>query len=295
MINFIRGKIKNISFLRNFIAYSLAPSGMFDKVIKNMEITNDWKNRIKICKECPDNNLINHVMNAGEIVSGKQLMHNGIQINLGSYYGPEISQLLLLNRGVHEPQEEFAFQEVLKFIRKSPTMLELGSFWAFYSMWLNQKITGAKCFMVEPDQFNIQAGIRNFKLNNMKGNFTLATVGIKNKQLKDIKQIGVDDFCNDKGIEFLDILHSDIQGFEYEMLQGAEKMISLNQIGYIFISTHSNDLHDQCFNFLKMKNFIILCSANIDETYSEDGLIVARSSDYPGPDKIEISKRVKQI
>ena len=33
-------------------------------------------------------------------------MHNDIQIGLGSYYGPEMTQLILQNMGVHEPEEE---------------------------------------------------------------------------------------------------------------------------------------------------------------------------------------------
>ena len=39
-------------------------------------------------------------------------MHNGLKIHLGSYYGPEGATQLIINKGVHEPQEEYVFQEV---------------------------------------------------------------------------------------------------------------------------------------------------------------------------------------
>lgn len=59
-------------------------------------------------------------------------------------------------------------------------------------------------------------------------------------------------------INFINILHSDIQGAEYEMLLGAEKTFKDKKIGYIFISTHSNDVHNKCLEFLKNKEFKII-------------------------------------
>ena len=50
--------------------------------------------------------------------------------------------MLLENKGVHEPQEEKAFLEVLNYVEKGSTMIELGSYWGFYSLWFNKKIKG---------------------------------------------------------------------------------------------------------------------------------------------------------
>ena len=85
------------------------------------------------------------------------------------------------------------------------------------------------------------------------------------------------------------MLHSDIQGFEYDMLLGATKTITHKKIGYIFISTHGNKVHNDCLDFLKLNDFKILCSADDQETYSVDGLIVAKSNYYKGIDNIPIS------
>ena len=75
------------------------------------------------------------------------------------------------------------------------------------------------------------------------------------------------------------------------MLLGAEQTIVSNKVGYIFISTHSNELHEACFNWLIEHQFKIIASANLSESYSEDGLLVAKSINYKGIEPIEISRR----
>ena len=62
-------------------------------------------------------------------------MHNGVLVQRGSYYGETATVLLELNRGVHEPQEERIFQEVLPYIPAGGSILELGAYWGFHSIW----------------------------------------------------------------------------------------------------------------------------------------------------------------
>jgi hypothetical protein len=114
-----------------------------------------WQKRINHVLESADNKFIPKVEDAGEIRNGTQVMHNGLLIKLGSYYGPEYSKMLLLSKGVHEPQEERVFQEVLKAMPSGAIMLEMGVFWSFYSLWFQKEIKHAVNFMVEPDTFNL--------------------------------------------------------------------------------------------------------------------------------------------
>ena len=101
--------------------------------------------------------------------------------------------------------------------------------------------------------------------------------------------IAIDDFVAEKKIPFIHMLHSDIQGYENLMLHGAEACFRENKIGYVFISTHSNEIHDECRNFLRDKKFIILADANPDQSFSEDGLIAARSPLFDGIEPVNIS------
>jgi hypothetical protein len=292
MLKFIRKKIQANSFIRRLIGHHLVATGLFDWYFRNYKVSEEWQKRIDLIIECPDNKYIPRVINAGKIIRGKQIMHNNLKINLGSYYGPEIAKVLLLNNGVHEPQEEKVFQEVLKYIPDGATMIEMGSFWSFYSMWFNSKIKNAINFMIEPENFNIESGIRNFKLNNMKGCFIEAFIGEESKLLSDNKKmICIDDFLLNQNIQYVHILHSDIQGFENDMLKGANKTLSSYKVGFIFISTHSEELHINCLKDLDHLNYKIIAEASPLNSFSEDGLIVGRSPSISGIDNISISKR----
>ena len=88
----------------------------------------------------PLNLLIRRVADAGVIQDGLVRLHNGHQVPLAgeySYYSI-FSTILAINRGVHEPLEEFTFQEMLPHLPDAPVMLELRAMWAHYSMWMLQ-------------------------------------------------------------------------------------------------------------------------------------------------------------
>jgi hypothetical protein len=244
----------------------------------------DWSQRIALVKESADNNLIPKHEFAGKIINDFLYLHNGIKIHKNSYYGYCMLRLLMENYGVHEPQEEKAFCDVLPFINKGSVMIELGSYWGFYSMWFNKEING-KNILVEPDYKNMLFGQENFKLNNMEGVFYNKFIN----SYDDEKTITVNKIFELEQLDRVAICHSDIQGYEFEMLLGCSKV--LHKIDYFFISTHENNLHVKCIQFLKENNFQILCSANLDESYSYDGLIVAKNTKIEGVQEILISKR----
>jgi hypothetical protein len=294
MLQQIRILLRQNLLLRKLIAYYIAPSGLFDRKILSMKTDENFKRRTEEVLACSDNGFIPRVKNAGKVVSGKQIMHNGLKIYLGSYYGPEVAQQLYVNKGVHEPQEERVFAEVLKSMKDGAVMIELGSFWAFYSMWFQSVVKNAKNFMIEPDDFNMGFGVRNFKLNNFKGKFTNAFIGSNSDTTSKVPVICIDDFAKDNNIDFIDILHSDIQGYELEMLQGINNLVAKQKIGYIFISTHSNEVHYKCRDFLLEHGFTLVAEADKDNTFAEDGLIVAKQPGYAGVERVEIAQKVKQ-
>ena len=294
MLSALRNFSKKNILLRKIIGYYAASSGLFDSYFTKYSLSGALLDRANLVMESPDNVFIPRVAQAGRIASGKQILHNGIRIHLGSYYGPEYSQLLLLNKGVHEPQEERVFMEVLKSMPEGSLMIEMGAFWSFYSMWFQRSVKRAVNYMIEPDSFNMGHGKRNFRLNDMKGVFLQAFVADKSCN-GNIPTICIDDFVRQNKIDFIHMLHSDIQGFEYSMLEGATVSFDEKKIGYVFISTHSNDIHYKCLQYLQDRQFIIIASASLDESYSEDGLIAARAPYFPGIDAVAISKKQTKI
>jgi hypothetical protein len=264
----------------------------FNYFFPKYELTDIWKQRIDLVKSSPDNAKIKIVNNAGVLYPDHQLMHNGLKITLGSYYDYGNTVLLRENKGVHEPQEEYVFQEVLKILPSNAVMMELGSFWAFYSMWFLSALPRAKAFMVEPDPHKMNFGKLNFKLNNLRGVFDLGFISDHNDLKTSIPTLSVDYLVEKHNIDFLHVLHCDIQGYELKMLHGANSILKKKKVGFVFISTHSNQLHNDCEKYLQSVDYSIICSANLDETYSWDGLIVAQSSQYLKPLEIEINKKI---
>jgi len=260
-----------------------------------------WKFRIENTLSCPDNEYIPRVEDAGKIYGDQQVMHNGIRIVPGSYHGNKVSLQLEKNKGVHEPEEERVFQEVLKFMPEGATMLELGAYWGFYSMWFQKEVPNALNYLIEPDPTHLEFGKNNLALNSMKGDIHQAYIDEKSGSTEDgTPVISVDDFMQLKGIEKLHMLHSDIQGFERKMLEGARKAFENKAIDYVFISTHRahkfghddiNHIHDQCLDFFRDYDFFIIAETDLETTYSWDGLIAARRNDLSGPNEIDIAKR----
>ncbi|MFO0941594.1 MAG: FkbM family methyltransferase [Pirellulales bacterium] len=291
MLQSIRRLVRKSDLLRRLAGYHLASHWLMDSYFKNYHLDGPWKARVDDVLASSDLAKIEKVADAGKIAGGKQIMHNGLKIYNGSYYGPEYAQLLCTCQGVHEPQEEFVFQEVLKSLKPGALMIEMGAFWSFYSMWFQQKIPNAKNFMIEPEAFNLGHGKRNFKLNGMTGSFTHAFIGMQSSEGCPAT-VCIDDFVKTNKIDFVDLLHSDIQGFEHDMLLGAETLFASKRVGYVFISTHNDQVHQSCLDYLLQHDFIVIAAANMAETFSVDGLIVARAPYYPGIGPLQISKKV---
>ena len=253
------------------------------------EKSNEFEKRIVRTMACPQNKYIPRVHDAGEIIGDYQIMHNGLKVQVDGYYGEYksngrgfITDMLLRNRGVHEPQEERMFMEVLNDIQDGGVMLELGSYWSFYSMWFYQKVKDAKCYMMEPERKNLDVGISNFEMNGFSGEFYTG---------------GIPEFKVDKwmeGYDRLDILHADTQGYELRLLKDAEKSLRKGIIKYVFVSGHSQELHNDCIAFLNQCGYRIIASADFDnESNCLDSIIVAHNG--LGIDYIDINERIEKL
>ena len=91
----------------------------------------------------------------------------------------------------------------------------------------------------------------------------------------------VDAFLTLIGQPYVDVLLSDIQGGEAEMLEGAAGSIERGKIRFVVISTHHHSIsgdaltHQKCLEFLRDRGALTLAEHSVAESYSGDGLIVA--------------------
>jgi hypothetical protein len=68
-------------------------------------------------------------------------------------------------------------------------------------------------------------------------------------------------------------------------------MLRSKHVDFVFISTHSNELHRACIELLRSNDYQVLAEADLDATYSLDGLIVAKSDQVVQPVSLEINKK----
>jgi len=238
----------------------------------NKAAGDDFKGRFREIISDPLNFLISRHPLAGFVEDGYIYLHNGIKVPImgpNRYYG-DFSDVLIYNRGVHEPLEEFIFQQLLTRLPSSPIMLELGAYWGHYSMWLKRSRPLSHVHLVEPDLININVGKSNFNANGITGNFVSAFVGRG--------QFTVDDYMSKSNISIINVLHVDIQGYELEMLEGCLHALRNRLIDYIFISTHSQHLHARASEMLSQQGYKVEVSSDFDqESTSFDGILFASS------------------
>jgi FkbM family methyltransferase len=219
-------------------------------------------------------------------------MHNGVRVVAGGYYGHWMTGIIERLRGHHEPQEEVVFHEVLKHVPPNATMVELGGFWSYYSLWFkSQHGDKRQAFVVEPDPNHIAIGRANAALNSQEITFVQASVGPETISARafntesagniQIPQISVASLLRDYRISKLDILHCDTQGAETAIIRSCEALFGSKAIHFGIFSTHSHHIsgdpltHQRCLAMLKDFGGTILAEHDVHESFSGDGLIAA--------------------
>jgi len=195
--------------------------------VEGLPLDPESARRVEIACSCTDSDLIPKIADAGLVFTDGnvryQLMHNGLKIVEGCYYGGWTTEIIRRLKGHHEPQEEKVFHEVLRHLEPDATMVELGSFWAYYSLWFQSEIKNAKNYLIEPDPNNLEVGRRNFALNSAKGFFLQASVGKQplearpflcesDSMARPVPEISIDSFVSSLGLQKIDLLLSDVQG-----------------------------------------------------------------------------------
>lgn len=262
--------------------------------------------RIAMAMRCRDADVVPKVDNAGSVLVSQegvryQLMHNGIKIVADGYCGPWMTELIRRCQGHHEPQEERVFHTLLEHLSSDATMIELGGWWAYYSMWFVQSHPRRRAVVVEPDPQHLALGQSNANLNGVKLRFVPGFAGavpaaalpftIESGEEIFIPRVTVPQLMNDHGIETLDVLHADTQGAELIVLESCEALLRQGRIRLLVLSTHhwlisGNALtHQLCLDRIIDFGGHVIAEHDVHESFSGDGLIVASfgpgSADFP--------------
>ena len=228
--------------------------------------------RVALTCSCRDSDVIPKVENAGAIVNDPQhgrtvqLMHNGLKVLAGGYYGTWMSEIIQQLNGHHEPQEELIFHKLLERLDQQPaSMIELGSFWAYYSLWfLKQNPAQRKAICLEADPEHLKVGQENARINQLKPLFMNGFAGetaseqplafpTERSGVIPLNRYSVDQLIQQHKLERVEILHIDTQGAEFSVLKGAQNAIENQSIRFVVLSTHS---YEFCGDPLLHQRFI---------------------------------------
>ena len=258
--------------------------------------------RIAMGAQCRDCDPVPKVAEAGMVfhhASGQrvQIMHNGLRVVADGYGGPWTTDLIRLCQGHHEPQEERIFHEVLAHLPDSARMIELGGYWSYYSLWFLQDRPDRRAAVLEPEPHHLQIGRTNAALNNLRPDFYHGFAGktyarsapFRGETSGDmvLRRYSVESLMAKQRWRRLDLLHCDIQGAELEVLESCRDMFLQRRIDWVFVSTHTHLIsgdpltHQRCLDLLRGCGAIIEAEHDVHESYSGDGLIVARFCPAP--------------
>ena len=268
--------------------------------------------RIVMATRCLDSDAIPKIPDAGAVRSQPdgtrvQIMNNGLKMLADGYYGEWMTRLIELCRGHHEPQEESVFNELVSRLPPAATMLELGGYRAYYSLWFLHQWPHRRAIVVEPDPAHRAIGESNAKLNELTPEFVSGFIGrhpappmpFRTEDSGEIllPRLSVHQLLDVHRIDRLDVLHCDAQGVELDILESCEDLFRRGRIHWVFVSTHAHQIsgdpltHQRCLAALRNAGGLIEVEHDVHESFSGDGLIVARFGPVPaGWPRISISR-----
>ena len=153
-----------------------------------------------------------------------------------------------------------------------PIMVEIGCFWALWSLLFRQKYLSGKNILIELGKRHLEVGKTNFELNGWDykayhGGFRIDNSGtFKNRALdleydkKDGEQIvgpelNFNQILQENDISFIDMLHLDIQGSEQLFLSDIDDILRRRYIKNIIVATHSEGIHNSIKEMLNQYGF----------------------------------------
>lgn len=274
--------------------------------------------RVLLTTSCTDSDPIPKVDRAGDVVQrdgqAVQIMHNGLLVEEGCYYGPWMTEVIRSLQGHHEPQEELVFAHLLDRLATSddatngPTVIEFGSFWSYYSMWFVHRLPGARAVAMEPDPTYLEVGRRNAALNGLADRITFipGVIGTQpgrtmpftaesDGQVHSLEQHDLASLMAATDLDHVDLVLADVQGAETALLKRAEADLRAGRVRFLIVSTHHHAIsgdpltHQSALDQLVGWGGHVIAEHTPTESFSGDGLIAVSFDDRDADMAIQLS------
>ena len=261
--------------------------------------------RVAMTVSCSDCDGVAKVEDAGEIreENGRrvQVMHNGVLVEEGGYFGDWMAEIIRCLRGHHEPQEELVFDAIVKRLRADTapaTMIEFGSFWTYYGLWFCQAFPLGRVVALEPDPRYLEVGRRNASLNGFDDRVTFINAAIGREPGRkvrfvaesdslefDVEQHDLASLMQATELEHADLVLADVQGAETVLLERASGDLSARRVRFLIVSTHHHSIsgdpltHQRALELLRNAGAHVISEHSVSESFSGDGLIAVSFDD----------------
>lgn len=290
-----------------------------------MTITGDDARRIALTASCTDADGLPRGPGAGELAERNgapvQVMHNGVVVEKDGYCGPWMTELIRRLQGCHEPQEEKVFAAVVQRVAATepePAMIELGSYWAYYSLWFLDAMPGGRAIGLEPDPAFLALGQRNAALNGQEGSVLFvdgaigpgpsavgpaATVGEtvdivaeSDGVTRSVPRRTPESLADEAGIGRTAVLLADIQGAEVDLIEQLEGLVGDGRLRFVIVSTHHHRLgadprtHQRVLGRLVALGGHVVAEHTVAESYSGDGLVAVSFDPQDRDLTVEVSR-----
>jgi FkbM family methyltransferase len=257
------------------------------------------RGRVLLTTSCRDCDVLPKVEAAGQVITREdgrevQVMHNGVVVEAGGYFGDWMAEIIRSLRGHHEPQEELAFARILDHLAGADrplSAIELGSFWAYYSLWFLHEFPDGRVVAMEPDPLNLELGKRNFALNGRTGTFVQGVIGPRpgeptdfvsetDGQTHSVAQMSLETLMAAGDLDHVDLLLCDIQGGEQYFFTQAMDLLRRGVARFAVVSTHHHSIsgdaltHQKLLDLFRDMGAHIVVEHTVGESFSGDGLIV---------------------
>ncbi len=213
---------------------------------------------------------------------------------------------------MHEPQEELAFARILERLAATrdpataPCMVEIGSWWAYYSLWFLDRFPQGHTVCLEPDPQFLDVGRMNFKLNERDGTFVHGALGDSpgtpftitlesNGQTAEVPQYDLPSMMQWVPGGRIDVLLIDAQGAEVPGIARARELFEAGAIRFVVVSTHDQSIsgsaltHQRVHDELRAFGGHIVAEHSVSESFSGDGMIVASFDERDRDLTVEVS------
>lgn len=182
-------------------------------------------------------------------------------------------------------EEKELFEECLSNVHsKAPVMIEIGSYWALWSLLFRKKFPTGRNILIELFKELMEVGVQNFELNGFTDRVHAYHGGICLEESRTFKyvmgrpdkgeELDLMEIVNENNIDVIDMLHCDIQGSEMLFLETYSNLFNEKVVKNIVIGTHSPSLHDNVLKFLRQKDYDIVQDFPM---LSSDGHIYAKA------------------